>query len=771
LRAPGRSIAAVLAASSLAAVVGVAAPATAGTTPKRASEVVPDEVLVKMRPGADARGAFGSVRGKSLGRAGAPGWRLVKLPGGSNVDTAVQALNANPNVEAATANHVYHAMTNDSLMSEEWGLTKTAVSSAWSKETGTSSVVVGVVDTGIATDHPDLAPNVVAGAYFTGNSAYDGNGHGTHVAGIIAAVNNDGFGVGGVAPHVAIMPLRVLNSKGSGTTAAIASAFAYAGNHGVKVVNASLGGSSDDQAMEDAITGAPDTLFVFAAGNESANNDSTGSYPCNSPAANVICVAASNSNDGLASFSNYGKTNVDLAAPGVDIVSTYLPGGPASGTKMLSDSPGGPYANNTDSWAQRAVDLTGLSSCTLSYKLRGRVGSGDTLKAERSIDGGTSWSQVGSTFGPSATTHGSFNSYGGSLNADGQPMVLRFHLVADATGTDDGVYVDTVSIQCGAVNVLTDGFESGFTTNWTTGGNGNSWGTTSKAWTWVTLDGTSMATPFVSGAAALLWSYRPTASVARVRNAILRSVDAGSAFLGKTSSGGRLNVSRGLVYVADSTAPSNVGFVGSAMSKAFQKSKYFTVGWTASDSGSGVHSYDIRYERAKYTGGFGVWTTWKTSTTATSSSFTGSPGYTYCFQVRARDHMSNLSGWSSSKCTAVPVDDHSLSSYRFGDRSNANDYLGTHVTGSAKGATLRLYNVSYRRIGLLVWLCSGCGKLAVYQGSTLLGTYSLSSSSTQYKYFISVKMLSSPSSPSTISIKVVSSGAPVAVDALALSRA
>jgi hypothetical protein len=122
------------------------------------------------------------------------------------------------------------------------------------------------------------------------------------------------------------MPLRVLDDDGSGYVSDALTAYAYAARSGARVVNASLGGDRYSRAEHDAIAAAPNTLFVVAAGNDGANTDAAPAYPCDYDLANVICVAASDRDDGLASFSNYGATNVDLAAPGVDIASTW-PGG------------------------------------------------------------------------------------------------------------------------------------------------------------------------------------------------------------------------------------------------------------------------------------------------------------------------------------------------------------------------------------------------------------------------------------------------------------
>jgi thermitase len=240
---------------------------------------------------------------------------------------------------------------------------------AWDLTTGSSSVVVGIVDTGIFYTHPDLSANmwtntgeipgngrdddgngVVDDVY--GYNALDGNGnplddngHGTHCAGTIGGVGNNAAGVAGVNWTVRLMALKFLDSSGSGSTQGAISAIEYAvrmkqAGVNLKVLSNSWGGGGYSQALEDAIQAASNAgiLFVAAAGNAAADNDSEPSYPANYALPNVVSVAAVDAAGNLAWFSNFGAQSVHLAAPGVDIVSTYLGGAyeSLSGTSMAT---------------------------------------------------------------------------------------------------------------------------------------------------------------------------------------------------------------------------------------------------------------------------------------------------------------------------------------------------------------------------------------------------------------------------------------------------
>ncbi len=277
----------------------------------------------------------------TLARAGAH--ELKALSSGGRVaeisDTQAKNLENNPHIlrveQDAIASITRRPSPPPPSPSQQtpWGIAQILAPQSWSVGQG-AGVKVAVVDTGIDLAHPDLAASIVGGynAIYSFKSADDDNGHGTHVAGIIGAINN-AIGVVGVAPKVSLMPVKVLGANGSGYYSDIIEGIDWAVANGAKVINMSLGGTSDVQSLHDAVIRAHDAgvSVVAAAGNSGGAVIYPAAYP------EVIAVGATDSSNTIASWSSRGP-EVDVTAPGVNIYSTYKGETYAtlSGTSMAS---------------------------------------------------------------------------------------------------------------------------------------------------------------------------------------------------------------------------------------------------------------------------------------------------------------------------------------------------------------------------------------------------------------------------------------------------
>lgn len=221
---------------------------------------------------------------------------------------------------------------NDALYTYQWAPRTIQLPLAWETTTGTAQVQVGVIDTGIDGEHPDLVNrlNVTSSRDFSNGIAevlsevVDPHGHGTHVAGIIAAQGNNSKGVAGTAWNVELISLRALSSSGSGFSSNVAEAIDYATRTGIPLLNLSAGWSGEsvryDFALSTTIQNYPG-LFICAAANDNENSDAISDYPANYRLDNLISVGASDFYDTKAEYSNYGATTVDIFAPGDFILS------------------------------------------------------------------------------------------------------------------------------------------------------------------------------------------------------------------------------------------------------------------------------------------------------------------------------------------------------------------------------------------------------------------------------------------------------------------
>lgn len=341
---------------------------------KSTGEYVPSQLIVKYKDTVSKTAVrpFNANVKKVFRASGA---ELMEFSSFIDVNKMMEALKADENVAYVEFNQIYRlsVVPDDSSYEKLYGMEKISAPLAWETTKGSKAVVVGVIDTGIDHQHPDLASNVWINQGETGldangadkqtngvdddgngyvddfrgwdfingdNDPMDGNGHGSHVAGTIGAVGNNDEGVVGVNWEVSLVGLKIFSDGGSTTAEAIVEAIEYSTLIGIDVTNNSWGGGRASETIRAAISEANDNgiIFVAAAGNSSANNDTGSFYPANYELENIISVAATGSRDELARFSNYGAQKVHVAAPGVGIYSTEPGGGyqNLSGTSMAA---------------------------------------------------------------------------------------------------------------------------------------------------------------------------------------------------------------------------------------------------------------------------------------------------------------------------------------------------------------------------------------------------------------------------------------------------
>ncbi|MDX1250782.1 MAG: S8 family serine peptidase [Gammaproteobacteria bacterium] len=413
------------------------------------AEHVPGEIIVKFRgkplsnpvAARDVAAVHAAIEARVVATMPFTHVQRVRGARGQATEALMAAYARRADVEFVEPNYIFHvqATPNDPRFPEQWSLSNTGQTGgtpgvdigalkAWDRQKGNAGVIVADIDTGVDYTHPDLAANMwvnageiagngidddgngyvddVRGWDFANNdnNPMDDHGHGTHTAGTIGAVGNNAIGVTGVAWNVRIMPLKFISGSGSGTSFGAAQAIVYAARMGARISSNSWGGGAFSQTIENAIATANQLgmLFVVAAGNANANNDTTASFPCNSTQPNVLCVAATDSNDQKASFSSYGALNVDLGAPGVSILSTVPTASCAmcsssgyrfaSGTSMATPHVSGAAALVRSQFpALGAVEIKNLlmSSVDKVPALTGRTVTGGRLNVARAVSAAT----------------------------------------------------------------------------------------------------------------------------------------------------------------------------------------------------------------------------------------------------------------------------------------------------------------------------------------------------------------------------------------------
>jgi subtilisin family serine protease len=372
----------------------------------------------------------------------APGWTAIDDLDDANAADTVAQYRALPEVEYAEENFeitlpdaidssLVPVFPHDPQFSDQWALSNSgqrggkqgadiSATLAWATTTGSEDVVVAVLDSGVDYNHEDLKPNMWTrpdsmdpyldaelgsaddtygfNAIDNASDPMDENGHGTHCAGIIGAEGENDLGIAGVNWKVRIMPLKFMNAGGYGTTKDAVEAINYVINRkkagvNVRIISASWGSTQKSRALEEVIRKAyeADILFVAAAGNSSVNNDRSPHYPSSYDVPNVVSVAALDRNDQLASFSNWGAKSVAMAAPGVDILSTWLGNAyeEKSGTSMATPVVSGVAALIVAEHPRMSVDELRkklLASSDPIVALKGKTVTGGRVNAAKALE-------------------------------------------------------------------------------------------------------------------------------------------------------------------------------------------------------------------------------------------------------------------------------------------------------------------------------------------------------------------------------------------------
>ena len=404
------------------------------------------EILVRFKPGVSAE-TIDRITTQLHDRVedrieNAPGLDAIDDLDDENVAELVAQYSKMPEVDYAEENYeirlpdavegpLVPVLPHDPQFSDQWALSNEgqrggkegadiSAPLAWATTTGSDKVVVAVLDSGVDYTHDDLANNMwvrpanmapyhdddlgtiddVNGFNAIDNSSdpMDDNGHGTHCAGIIGAEGSNDIGIAGVNWNVRIMPLKFMNAGGFGTTKDAIEAINYVierkkAGVNVRIISASWGSTQKSRALEDIIRKAYEEgiLFVAAAGNASTNNDRSPHYPSSYNVPNVVSVAALDRNDQLAAFSNYGPKSVAIAAPGVEILSTWLGNEyeEKSGTSMATPVVAGVAALVLAHEPRLSVDELKkklLTSVDKLDSLTGKVSSGGRINAAKAVD-------------------------------------------------------------------------------------------------------------------------------------------------------------------------------------------------------------------------------------------------------------------------------------------------------------------------------------------------------------------------------------------------
>ncbi|MBW2027839.1 MAG: S8 family serine peptidase [Deltaproteobacteria bacterium] len=519
----------------------------------------PGELLVRFKeevPREQIAGLHSSMGSEVIGEIPRLRLQRVKLKKGLSEKEAIQRYMASGLVEIAERHALRypHITPDDPSFPQQWGLTKIRAARAWDITRGAPTVIIAVIDTGVDYLHPDLEKNIwlnqqelngspgvdddrndfiddINGWDFSGadendpsdedNDPMDVNGHGTHVAGVIGARGNNGIGIAGTAWDVRMMPLKVQADNGEYMESwAIMEALQYALDKGARIINCSFGGEAFEQSEYEAFRAVRDAgiLVASAAGNDGVDTDANPNYPSSYDLDNIISVAASDFEDNLASFSNYGKTSVDLLAPGVDIESTR-PGGSYTEASVLSNGQTYPaealaYSGTTD---EKGISAPAVDC---GRGLEGSFPAANTGNYIALIERGeiTFAAKVSNAQAAGAV---------GAIIYNNEPGIFL------GTLGGPGEWIPAVSIsQADGEDLKSLGLPIMVTLVNKQAKDPSSFDTSS---------GTSIAAPFVTGIAGLILSKYPDLGYQEVKSAILNSVDRIPGLEGKVLTAGRAN--------------------------------------------------------------------------------------------------------------------------------------------------------------------------------------------------------------------------------------
>lgn len=561
--------AAIAAASATGSPAVSVAPSTTVAVP--AGSYVPGELIVRFKP----KHRSAALKSAAIGRLGAAvakdvgdtGFVRVVLESGDDVERAMARYQGDAAVESVQPNFRYRPQrlpdsNPDPFFDRLWALKNNGqvvpqgtypnnggsagndmgMEAAWDLVTDCTGVVVAVIDTGINYRHRDLVDNMWDGTalgypnhgkdFFDDDldpMPADADGHGTHVAGVIAAKGDNGVGTTGVCWRARIMALRALNADG-GRTDTVTAAVDFAINHGARIINLSLGGSGHDRLFEAKIEQARErgVVVVVAGGNGGRDTDRAGAfYPCNFTSDNLICVAALDQAYMLAVFSNYGDSSVDVAAPGTNSYSAWpgeskplalsswenIGGWQDCGGFLTNTScPNGQYGHRAEQYLKRYIDDLGAvnllgAGLTGYYRLQTADGSPpwpytspdpDSLTAGAIGLGDDPFANGATTAYIPDSPNGEIAQFALSLQNCMTPSCRAgFRFLSDDAGSHTGAQLYSFTLRRAQAD----------------------------ADVYKYADGTSMATAHVSGVAALVWAYNPNYTYADVVNAVKHGGD------------------------------------------------------------------------------------------------------------------------------------------------------------------------------------------------------------------------------------------------------